>query len=358
MLFSPPRISRATANTNQFTFANTDINKLRFFLTTTSRAPEVNMFNLPKVSMWPVNDPTVGNPVNPPGGGGGVSHQSPLDQLMAFCMTIAGNGYYFTRNDPTDPNNDLTTANGAAGSTRNVTLYTYLNTLLNQNIPGFGNSFASRYGALGSEQILTECFDYIRSTINLVDATGPSANPFQYAFTTPPANVNSNVVAGTGQVVPINYADPNSGNIYKGLGRFPTIKQAAIMFIARAANQPPLMVDSSGHVIVGTGNSVTANPMHPWVGVMPTSGLTRTGSAGSYAISGMPANTVYPTISGQTHAGLPYLTTMDLLTGNFDTANPRYNSDAYRRLTRTRPKWRLFSFSTWSTSRRALFLWD
>jgi uncharacterized protein (TIGR02600 family) len=346
MLFSPPRTSRATANTNQFTFTNTDINKLRFFLTTTSRAPEVNMFNQPKISMWPIHDPTAANPVNG-NQGTGTSSQSPLDRLLAFCSTINSQPYYFQRNDPTSSTADLSM--GTTGGQRNLALYKYLETMLGQNIPGFGASFSGRYGTLGDEQILTECFDYIRSTINLVDGgynAIDTTKPFKYAFTTPPGSINQSVTAGTGEVVPIVFpTSVNAANTTRGIGRFPTIKQVALMFIAQAANQPPLNVNAStGNVIVaggGSAGSVTANPMHPWVGVMPASGLTRTFVGGTYALAGMPANTLYPTtnsiplasgLSGlplQTHAGLPFLTTMNPATGNFDQANPRYHSDVF-----------------------------
>jgi uncharacterized protein (TIGR02600 family) len=317
MLFIPPRTSRASANTTQFQFTKSDIDMFRFFLTTSSRAPEVNMFNMPKISMWPVHDDSgVTNPVNQNQGTGTLS-MSAVDNLLAYCATLNGHGYYFTRNDPTSISADLATGSGGS---RNIALINYLNSMLSQPLPGYGASFSSRYGTIGTSQIVTESFDYIRSTINLVDGgyyNFNSSQPFKYSFTLPPnasgANLNgsfgsdvSSYGAGaTGQVTPI--INPNDNT--KGLGRFPTIKQAALMFIAQGANQPPLQVVGSSSTVPGninrplayvgtapsqtlvcdTSGNLTAvgllamftgtltgqlNPMHPWVG--PTTGAVAT----------------------------------------------------------------------------------
>ena len=64
-----------------------DLEKLKFFLTVNSRAPEVNLFNKPRIGLWPIQ-------VNP-------SYRNPKDQLLAFC-TSTGTGktlfpYYFQR---------------------------------------------------------------------------------------------------------------------------------------------------------------------------------------------------------------------------------------------------------------------
>ena len=176
--------------------------------------------------------------------------RSPTDKLIAFCSTLNGKAYHFTRYDATSPINDFVTS----GSGRNKLVYDYLNGLLATPIPGFGGTFTGRYGPSGSAQILTEIYDYIRSCVNLQDnSAGTDQDPMltrvKRAYTTIPTPRQGNPAAlvgypinGTGQVAP--FLHPTNGT--KGLGRFPTLKQMSIMFIARGANQPPLQVVTTG----------------------------------------------------------------------------------------------------------------
>ncbi|PTX99408.1 hypothetical protein DB346_16305 [Verrucomicrobia bacterium LW23] len=238
------------------------LEELRFFLTANSRAPEVNLFNQPRVSVWPVDDTTRTNPVRQAGSdpARGVRDQrSPLDKLLAFCSTIGSGAnaqaYYFTRSDPTSASADL-----ATGS-RNLQLLAYLRGFMTEPVPGFGGSFQTKYPS-DCAQILTQIFDYVRIT-NLMDASGPSANlpsnsmkaDFLYSFCTPPAEAGGGTpqyqrhilayadgdaggppaslnatatYAASGQVVPIR----GPGNT-KGFGNFPTVSSMGMMFIAR-----------------------------------------------------------------------------------------------------------------------------
>ena len=52
---------------------------------------------------------------------------------------------------------------------RNRELYDYLQKLTDEPVPGFGGSFADKYPE-DRDQILTQIFDYVRST-NLFDDT-------------------------------------------------------------------------------------------------------------------------------------------------------------------------------------------
>lgn len=271
-----------------------DVSRLRFFLTTDSRAPEVNPLNQPKLSLWPVpatGQKMVANPYAAPA----VSNRTLTDQIMAFCSTLGTNAYYFTRYDATSPTNDMVG--------RNQVLYSYLRRSFDTPIPGFIGSFTSTgkwaggSSSLQGDQISTLLFDYIRSCINLVDsstitnvATMTSAS-FSNSYTTPPVITGSstNLTNGTGQVVPIVITNPD-GKVTRGIGRFPTLKGASLWFIARAANQPPLMVHTNGRPMVydSTGTTLLSasdgsmttwtdvvteflglatakvNPMHPW----------------------------------------------------------------------------------------------
>ena len=142
----------------------------RFFLTASSRAPELNLFGLPRIATWPIH---ATNDTN---------YRTPNDRLLAFCSTLGTPPttypFYFTRQKNLEPSFDISLA-------RNTTLLDYLDRLTAKQIPGFGGSFqsASKYGTSETRQILTEIFDYIRCT-NLFDATTPQnpTNCWPYAF--------------------------------------------------------------------------------------------------------------------------------------------------------------------------------
>lgn len=179
-----------------------DIDKVRFFLTTTSRAPDVNLFNRPRVITWPISSQTDAN------------RRTIWDNAIAFCGTIGGQAFYFQRNNPDDPSADLDLGN-------NRNLLNYLQELTSNPIPGFGGNFGDKYSD-DRDQILTEIFDYIRCT-NLCDNNGDEAGPF-VSFTNRKATV---VGGGKGQVVPIYHESWGT----RGFGRFPTLSEAAFVFI-------------------------------------------------------------------------------------------------------------------------------
>lgn len=211
----------------------------RFFLTANSRAPDVNLFNKPRVTIWPVSSGT------------GATDRSVFDRQFARCSTINGYEYFFQRS--TDPINrgsesstrDLPAAAAPTGLGRNRMLMAYLRHLTAQPIPGFGGDFQSKYngtnslGATDCDQILTEIFDYVRC-VNLYDSR--VANPF-----TP----GDAVKLGQGQVIPIK--DTTNGT--KGFGRFPTVSKAFLMFIGNAENSP-----SASPPVVMNAYDATSNP--------------------------------------------------------------------------------------------------
>ena len=129
------------------------IEQARFFLTAHSRSPEVNLFGKPRIACWPIS----------------TTGRTPFDQAIALCSTIGGHPYYFQREDPNSPTHDI-------GIPRNGELYSYLQSLAAKAVPGFGLNFASKYPQ-DRDQILTEIFDYIRST-NLQDDNLPAADRF------------------------------------------------------------------------------------------------------------------------------------------------------------------------------------
>jgi uncharacterized protein (TIGR02600 family) len=262
----------------------TNIASLRFFLTAESRAPEVNILNLPRICLWPLNDTNGANlnPTNPNWvTAAGTARWSFLDKSIAKCATLGTKAYYFTRFDPTDQTNDF------YKNSRNVALHGYLANLLQTPMPGYGgasgtNSFVSRWGVNACYQTATLCYDYIRSCINLVDSYGSNttsadatipADRYAYSYTTPPTNVVASstsadsIIPGTGQVAPILIV--TNGVTTRGMGRFPTLKSATLVFCAVAADQPPLMTQNSNSRVPASAGMV--NPLHPFINSMPSS---------------------------------------------------------------------------------------
>ncbi|MCK9590320.1 MAG: Verru_Chthon cassette protein A, partial [Terrimicrobiaceae bacterium] len=191
------------------------VESLRFFLTASSRAPELNLFGQPRVTIWPIS------PTND------KNHRTAFDNLIAFDSTIGGKYYYFVRNYPLDPAKDYT------DYSRNQDLYAYLQNLTKTKVPGFGNSnFLAKYDNGDRDQILTEIFDYIRAGVNLNETY--AGVPFGFESYTPEATGMSTSAAyfsptasnkGAGFVVPIQIGQT------RGSGRFPAITNVGLFFV-------------------------------------------------------------------------------------------------------------------------------
>ncbi len=235
----------STRNTSSLT--RQQLESARFFLTTHSRAPEVNLYGKPRVAIWPIHD------IND------ASHRSLVDKLIAFCSTAGGNRYYFTRSDNTSSTTDINIG-------RNRQLLDYLDTLTTTNVPGFTSNFSTKYGA-DQRQILTDIFDYIR-TINLRDATVTAP----YAIKTF-ASTNSGAFAGRGQVSPSIRSDWGT----QGQGRFPRITEATMLFIGMGKGAvpavPPSTTSTSG-IAVESIQLPTYTSSAPSGGQMPPDNTT------------------------------------------------------------------------------------
>ena len=233
LLFGPSR----TANTG---LSAAQIEQSRFCLTTRSVAPEVNLFNLPRVSMWPVWASSSGK------------SRTTTDNLFALAATLGGSfPYYFQRSNALSQTADLPSSATTSDIGRNRGLLTYLSTLtgttISGGIPGFGGNFATKYSSTdGSnsasskitgkeiDQILTECVDYIRLT-NIFD-------PFAFSLTG-----TTNVYAPYGQVMPLY--DSASGT--QGFGRWPVLNEAglALIGVADHFNKSPDPRDTTMQVV-------------------------------------------------------------------------------------------------------------
>lgn len=183
-----------------------DLSRMRFFLTSSSRSPDINLFKKPKISVWPVHE----NPAD--------THRTAFDRLSAFTSTVGAEAFYFTRSDPYSRSADLPFSSNPGH--RNVELYDFLQRAFETEIPGFGGRFSAKYPQ-DYRQIITQIFDYIRC-INLNDRSTnpPIANPF-----TPRISLNfagemtsrGVPTPGAGQVVPIRGPENTMG-----FGRFST----------------------------------------------------------------------------------------------------------------------------------------
>ncbi|GAT33590.1 Verru_Chthon cassette protein A [Terrimicrobium sacchariphilum] len=213
------------------------LRRASFFLTASSQAPDVNIYNLPRVSMWPI---TLNS--------SGTRAMTPFDKLIAFCTTVNNHIFHFQRQDANSPTVDLPAGGSQTGLGRNRQLLEYLRALTALPAPGFSTgSFAGKYGD-DRNQILTEIFDYIRST-NLQDST-TGATPYARALFSNATDGEP----GKGQVIPIvdmatTVSDAATGKPShpRGFGRFPTIQQAFLVFIGAGNNSPAFNPAVSGY---------------------------------------------------------------------------------------------------------------
>lgn len=231
LIFQPAPGANGDRAENNPALNRAALERARFFLTASSRAPDLNLFNLPRVSIWPITlEASAGTPA-----------MTPFDSVSAFASTINARPYYFQRQDSTSPTNDLPATGALSGLGRNRSLLSYLRSLTSEPVPGFGGTFADKYNASGPgsgtdrDQILLQIFDYIRST-NLRDSTlGVSWNgQFTRNLATglPVTSADYKALPGVGQVVPIE----DSATATRGFGRFPTVQSAFFQFIGTADN--------------------------------------------------------------------------------------------------------------------------
>jgi hypothetical protein len=217
------------------------LERMRFFLTAHSRAPELNLFGRPRVTIWPSYPD--------------AARLNASDRLLNFCSIIGprtrADGstvpaadiklFEFQRSDPYSPTNDWdgTKPSHAKyadlmprsdGETRNQFLYRYLQDLTSKPVPGFaGKSFEQKYAPINRDQILTTIFDYMR-TVNMRDSTRDKLispeNPKDPVAAKWP-EVEKYKFAPLGVVVPLQIK--TSAGETRGFGRFPTISEASIV---------------------------------------------------------------------------------------------------------------------------------
>ena len=227
-----------------------DIGHSKFFLTAQGHCAEVTSFNTPRVLLWQLQQKT--DPNNGASNSAAVPRNA-KDNLLAFCGTVNGFPFYFQRysvylrdpvnnrlEHPTVPFQQLPEFGYAPPSSqrpaldwqiqRNKDIYAYLQNLTGRDIPGIGGNLTVKYPFNVRDQILTEMVDLIRMGTNAY-AADPQVPPrYEYA----PAREMPDAVSGETQIVPLVPPPLTPGDASKGIGRFPTITEAALIFYTSA----------------------------------------------------------------------------------------------------------------------------
>ena len=224
-------------------FKEDDIRKARFFLTTHNSAPETNPFNGPKISLWPVQRD--------------VTLRTKFDLRMALAASLSGKEFFWQRErtwtDDANPGSSQSTSEDA-GITRNLELIGYLQDLARLPMPGFGGSLEGKYGGgtggvpLNSDQIITSMFDMLRWGVNIENADPNAGEEFKYL---PPGRKSGGGEnpAGEYSAVPMILGSADNTQV-RGFGRFPTITEVALVFVATDAEKKDnAYVDEDGDLM-------------------------------------------------------------------------------------------------------------
>lgn len=185
-LFYPNRLQQSLITPDE-------LRSRRFFLTATSRAPELNPRGQPKVAIWPL--------------GYGNYPRTAYDHLAAFCATIGDELYAFQRANQNHATHDWDEIE------RNREVYEYLERELAKSVPGFGGNFEDKFGA-DYQQLLAQIFDYIRCT-NLHEKARAEGQRRPRYF------------SNNGQVTPLQIDDED----VMGFGRYFTMTEFGLHFI-------------------------------------------------------------------------------------------------------------------------------
>lgn len=222
-----------------------NVRQRSFFLTAHSKAPETTLFDTPRVSLWPVTWPWNSSYFSVRGGPPAVipspdtadlsanPWMTPEEKLLAFCATLnrgtaEEQRYFFQRQNPDSPSHDWLNID------RNRELFSYLDGLLSQPIPGYGGSFSAKYGGTELDAILLNAFDYLRTSVN--QYTMGDDGRLDYSFT----GVAFRNAASLSQT---SYIEPNAfaptpiratinGTEHVAASNYPRLREAAVMFWA------------------------------------------------------------------------------------------------------------------------------
>jgi len=254
LLFQPDRSRIASIGTNV-------LRERAFFLTANSRGPETTLFETPRISLWPVtweypaahqnnypNRQTTSASSSPDPDSTPITSNDwmrPEEKLLAFnasLNTTSGDGdrYYFQRQNPDSPTHDYTQIS------RNQQLIDYLQALTDEDVPGFGGSFASKYGSSTRDFLLVNGFNAIRSLVNQY-TVDPAHNDGRLLYSYTPVSFRNFTLAngspendyweiGAYNTMPLRI-NPGSGEI-QSTSEFPMLREVSLVFFATNRNDP------------------------------------------------------------------------------------------------------------------------
>jgi uncharacterized protein (TIGR02600 family) len=229
-LFPPERVPHSMLDAD-------GLGRAGFFLTSHSRAPELNLHGGPRVAVWPTHVRA--------SDGSGRALRTGYDNLIRFCATVGMGGslYGFQREDNRSPTADW------VNIPRNRELLRYLRRLTGAETPGYGGRIVDKLGGEDRDQMLVQILDYVRST-NLYD---DNLQPTRYGsaaeevvqFTSGRRTNDSGgayAFQGHGEVAPLrvpadfgtSYPGQPDRSSLMGFGRFFTISEAGLLFLCCA----------------------------------------------------------------------------------------------------------------------------
>ena len=331
LIFRAPAYG-STATEREF-FAPSNVNgtfleRARFFLTASSRAPEVNVLGRPRVSLWPLQANTAdpGHPELAPA-------RNSKDRLIAFCTSISrtdpGSGrtvfpFYFQRYSTYDsglsghdssrapscyrPQDDWTLGLPPGIPSRNQLLYEYLRREMTTALPGFGGRLSDKYPN-DVDQLLASMYDVIRSGLN-TQSTGEAPN---YSYV-PPRGDTLGPRSGEAQAVPFSFDQVPAPSLpgaavlpferhARGFGRFGTVTEAVIQFYCTK-----LRTGADGKPLVDTNGKVTPEKMRAIILLEPFNPAPGPPVWSSHVKYRLTYGPLRYTLSGQTTRDLPFLT--------------------------------------------------
>ncbi len=271
LFYNPARTSNAQAASGTAPLSADELHAARFFLTAHSRAPETNLYNRPRVCLWPLHASS-------------TAAQTAKDKLLGFCATLAGKqaawqraGMWKSASNPgsaQSPTQDFSLA-------ANQTVFRYLQALTETAVPGFGTeTFKTKYGRDNRNQILFEIFDMQRWGLNSWCAnydpgTSKLDDKKSYFYLPPRAYTgkNGNYMGEAAASPALTTALPNGDALpgptgaLKAFGRFPTIVEAAIVFMAtevQGIDGKPLTATSATAALDEVNNLTKAKTADGW----------------------------------------------------------------------------------------------
>jgi uncharacterized protein (TIGR02600 family) len=241
----------------------------KFFLTTNSRAPELTLFNKPKISLWPVSQ--------------NKAERNEMDRLMVMLGSggVEGgasrsDGWYIQRRENANVikgivgSGHTTYQDFMTGSRNESVISNYAVFAMGQAaggqtqfFPGFGGgakkatySTQDKYGTGKRDQILTQIVDLLRWGLNTENTSSKNKDE-HYKYLPPHNDKDTNPSRrAESSAAPLStfktWSGANGKNMYEGFntsvsnltvkntkafGRFPTITEATIVFQKSQSNK-------------------------------------------------------------------------------------------------------------------------